>query len=136
MSKIFAKRLKEVRQSKNLSQEELGKILGLTNGAISGYERNYREPDQETLQKISDILEVSLDYLLGKSNVKNIGPIQNRELVDMFQNYPSPLKNVILYDADDNIITYEDLDDDEKEDLKKQISFIVEKHNKKYGKKK
>ena len=45
--------------------------MGVSNGTVSGYERNYREPDFDTLIKIAKQLNVSIDYLLGYSDIRN-----------------------------------------------------------------
>jgi transcriptional regulator with XRE-family HTH domain len=68
LNEILAKRLKEARVKKGWTQEELAGRLGVTNGTVSGYERNYREPDTITLSKIADLLDVSADWLLGKKS--------------------------------------------------------------------
>ncbi len=65
MSEIFARRLKKVRQQKGWTQKYLASQLGITNGAVSGYERSYRDPDLETLSKIAFLFNVSTDFLLG-----------------------------------------------------------------------
>lgn len=59
-------RLRELRKEKNMSQEDLGKILGVTKVSISGYEKGTRIPSMETLTNILDIFMVSADYLLGR----------------------------------------------------------------------
>jgi len=68
--KLFGKRLKQLREEKKMTQEELGKALGITRNAISGYENGTREPDIEKLYLLSDIFECTLDYLTVKSNSK------------------------------------------------------------------
>lgn len=65
----FKDRLKELRTSRGYSQRELGKKLGMTNSAISMYERGEREPDYETLEAIADLFNVNMTYLLGKDDV-------------------------------------------------------------------
>lgn len=70
MSDIFAKRLKTERESKGWTQEYMAQLLGISNGTLSGYERKYREPDLETLTNIAMLLNISLDYLLGKTDIK------------------------------------------------------------------
>lgn len=59
-------RLRELRKEKNMSQEDLGKILGVTKVSVSGYEKGTRIPSMETLTNILDIFMVSADYLLGR----------------------------------------------------------------------
>ena len=68
---IFNVRLRELRQSKGLSQYELSKFLGISKSSVNMYERGEREPSLETLEIIGDFFNVDLDYLLGKSDVKN-----------------------------------------------------------------
>lgn len=65
----FAERLKELRLNKGWSQRQLGEKLGISNVAISMYERGERTPDYETLELICDIFNVSIDYILGKEDV-------------------------------------------------------------------
>jgi transcriptional regulator with XRE-family HTH domain len=62
-------RLKEAREKKRLTQMEVAKKLGISNGTLSGYERNYRDPDTNILAKLSALYEVSVDWLTG--NIKN-----------------------------------------------------------------
>jgi transcriptional regulator with XRE-family HTH domain len=81
LSEIFAKRLKEERENKHWTQGYFASLLGVSNGTISGYERNYREPDINTLIKISELLDVSIDYLTGKTNKRD-----NLELNDNIPN--------------------------------------------------
>ncbi len=50
--------------------KELGKKIGVSESAISQYETRKRQPDNETLIKIADVLGVSSDYLLGLSSQK------------------------------------------------------------------
>lgn len=63
----FGNRLKTLRLSKDMTQEELGCLLGKTKNSISQYETGKREPDLETLMIISEYFNVTLDYLLGKT---------------------------------------------------------------------
>ncbi|MBQ9853454.1 MAG: helix-turn-helix transcriptional regulator [Bacilli bacterium] len=59
-------RLRELRKEKNLSQEDLGKILGVSKVSISGYEKGTRIPSMDTLIGLLDIFMVPADYLLGR----------------------------------------------------------------------
>lgn len=62
---VVGARLKEARRNQNLSQEELGKLLGLSKSAISLYENEKRNPSLENIIEMMYILGVSADYLLG-----------------------------------------------------------------------
>lgn len=68
---ILGERLKEARKLKGYTQMEAASKLGITNGALSGYERNYRDPDTEMLKKLANLYEVSTEWLLGNKTVKN-----------------------------------------------------------------
>ncbi len=59
-------RLRELRKEKNLSQEDLGKILGVTKVSVSGYEKGTRVPSMDVLLNILDVFMVSADYILGR----------------------------------------------------------------------
>lgn len=64
-------RLKELRNKKGMSQRELANFLQLSPSAIAMYETGQREPDSETLKKIADFFNVSIDYLLGRTDLPN-----------------------------------------------------------------
>lgn len=64
-------RLKLLREEKNLLQEELGKIIGVSGRAIGNYETENRDMSTEVLKKLSDFFGVSIDYILGNSDNKN-----------------------------------------------------------------
>lgn len=64
----FAERLKQLRTNKNMSQEELGRMIGLTQSIIAHYEANRKQPGNHNTQQIADYFHVSVDYLLGRSD--------------------------------------------------------------------
>lgn len=61
-------RLKELRKEKGISQLKLAFDLNMNQNTISRYETCEREADYETLIKFADYFNVSLDYLLGRTN--------------------------------------------------------------------
>lgn len=61
-------RIKQLRNSKGLKQIDLCKQLGVAQGALSGWENGKYEPDITSLKKMSEIFEVSIDYILGKDD--------------------------------------------------------------------
>ena len=65
-------RLKNEREKRNWSQKYVADKVGITNAVLSNYERDIRDPDTETLRKLSDLFEVSVDYLLGRTNNPNL----------------------------------------------------------------
>ena len=58
-------RLKKEREKRNWSQKFVAEKIDITNTVLSNYERDYRDPDTETLKKLADLYGVSTDYLLG-----------------------------------------------------------------------
>ena len=65
---MFNKRLKMLREARNLTQKELGEKFNISTSAIGMYEQGRRDPDTTLLAEIADFFGVSTDYLLGKTN--------------------------------------------------------------------
>lgn len=61
----MANRIREERKKAGLTMKELGDIVGVAESAISHYETGKRQPNHETLLKISSVLDVTVGYLLG-----------------------------------------------------------------------
>jgi Predicted transcriptional regulators len=58
-------RIKELRKKEKLTQEAFCKIIGITQGALSGWENERYEPDLKSVHKMAGFFKVSVDYLLG-----------------------------------------------------------------------
>lgn len=65
-SNKFSQRLKELRLKKGLTQTELGEKVGVKQNTFTNWENGKREPNFETLLKLADLFEVSLDWLFGR----------------------------------------------------------------------
>ena len=65
----LGQRLRELRLQNNLKQEDLQKKFSLSSGCYSLYENDKRKPANETLIKFADFYDVSLDYLLGRTDI-------------------------------------------------------------------
>ncbi len=63
-------RLKELREERGLSQQDVGDVVNLTHAAYGYYERGDRDPSTETLAKLADFYDCSVDYILGLTNVR------------------------------------------------------------------
>ena len=61
-------RLKELRAKKKISQVKLAMDLNMSQNNISRYEKGEREADYDTLIAIADYFDVSVDYLLGRTD--------------------------------------------------------------------
>ena len=67
MSEIFSERLRTARELKGFSQTDLAKKTDLQPSAISHFENNRRSPSFDNLKQLADVLGVTVDYLLGRS---------------------------------------------------------------------
>ena len=61
----LGERIKTLRLEKALTQPQLAKMIGVSNGMISIWENNINEPKATYVKKLAEVLEVSTDYLLG-----------------------------------------------------------------------
>jgi len=64
----IAERLNELREQNQVKREELAQVLGVSIRSISHYESGNRRPDYDGLLALADYFDVSLDYLVGRSN--------------------------------------------------------------------
>ena len=71
-------RLRESRKKKGLTQEQLGKLVGVGKSTICSYEKETRNPSLETVVEFLNILGVSADYLLGTDYIVKV--IEDDEL--------------------------------------------------------
>ena len=67
--KVFAERLSELRKQYKYTQRQMADILGISQPSYIRYENDTSEPTQENLVKLADAFDVSVDYLLGRSDV-------------------------------------------------------------------
>ena len=72
MIEILAERLKQCRKEKGFTQREVAIYCDITEKTYQNYELMTREPKVEILLKIADVFEVSLDYLLGRTEKKQV----------------------------------------------------------------
>ena len=77
---MLHERLKELRKSNGLTQEELAEILNVRKQTICGYERGIREPTIGKLIAIADSFNVSCDYLLGRKSSISVMQAENVQL--------------------------------------------------------
>ncbi|AJI22721.1 helix-turn-helix transcriptional regulator [Priestia megaterium] len=75
-------RMRSLRESKELTQKQLADKLGIPNQNVSNYERGFRQPDYDTLQKIASFFEVSIDYLITGNEYRVSSDEMWKELLD------------------------------------------------------
>lgn len=114
----LGQRLKAERERRNWSQKFVAEKVGITNTVLSNYERNYRDPDTETLRKLADLYEVSVDYLLGRDSKNDLPELTEKDKRDIKKDLESIINN--LENPNDGYAafdgqTLDDMDDEERE---------------------
>ena len=94
----FGKKIATERKKKGFSQDELAKKVGTISVTIGRYERDEIKPSIDIASKLADALNVSLDYLTGKTDIELDNSIIQR--VVEIQNLPKEDKAHILYALD------------------------------------
>lgn len=85
-------RLKELRIEKNLLQSDIAKIINKSDRVVGFYENGERDMNTETLRILSDFFDVSIDYLLGKTNERknNSDPLGLAQIGFNMKDYNPP----------------------------------------------
>lgn len=65
---ILNERLKKLRAEKNVTQQKVADVLGVTVGNVQKFEYGTARPKLDNVIKIADFFDVSIDYLVGRSN--------------------------------------------------------------------
>ncbi len=111
---IIGKRIKELRKKFDLTQEELAIKLGLNNkSSISQYEKGDILPSDDIKLKMCEIFNCTLDYIMGKSDIRN----------------PEEIKNIPH--ANSGGLDTEGLDEEDLKELQKQVDYIKKLKGKK-----
>ena len=110
---MLGNRIKVLREELGLKQEELAKKMSVSPSSIGMYETNKREPNNELILKLAEFFNVSTDYLLGKSDIRN----------------SEELKNVKFANAGG--LDTKGLDEEDLEELQRQIDYIKKMKGKK-----
>lgn len=112
-------RIKQLRNEKGISQVDLGNVFNISQQTISSYENGSREPDSELLKGLSKYFNVSIDYILGNSDIKE--PAEKLLEKNKDNEYTIALHNNNGYD--------EELP----EEARKEIDNFIEYVRQKYG---
>jgi transcriptional regulator with XRE-family HTH domain len=116
----FGERLKALREEHNLTRDALAHKLNVSYSAVSKYETDVRFPDKNTLIKLADFFDVSLDYLLCRSDIKETADkLLNESNSDFLVSSPKD-----KYGAD------ADLSPEALEELEKFKEFVQHKYGK------
>lgn len=90
-------RIRELRKAKKVTMKELGNIIGVAESTMSLYETGKRKPDPETLSRLADYFNVSVDYLLGRDE-EQPKPMEDAErqryVSELIEYTPAQLKEL------------------------------------------
>lgn len=113
---MVGNRIKLLREELGLKQEDLAKKLSVSPSSIGMYERNLREPNDELTLKFSNFFDVSVDYLLGKTDIRN---------------HQEPNDSLGLAEIGFDINNYTPPSKAQKEQIKAMIEIILKENKKK-----
>lgn len=113
----FSERLKKLRKEARLTQVDVAEKLGISQPAYASWERGVKKPTQENLIKLSKILYVSVDYLLGNTESKQTSDV---------------LEDIELLFR----MNSKDLTKEEKEIFKRELIEFIEERKKLFQRKK
>ena len=83
LSRDFAVRLRTLRTQRGLTQAELGAKIGVEGSVVRGYELKLHNPSLISLQRLAEVLGVSVDFLLN-GDAKPVDGFQDRHLLELF----------------------------------------------------
>lgn len=67
---MYFQRLRDLREDKDMRQEDIAKVLGISQTVYSRYERGYQTIPVLHLLTLADFYQTSTDYILGRTNIK------------------------------------------------------------------
>ena len=108
--------LRQLRIEKRLNQIDLAEIIGVNRATIGKYETEERFPGRSKLEDIADYFHVSIDYLLGRTDIRE-------------------LSNTTVSNAEQEVISEDESVEDETVTIGELLAFVKEIRNKKKGKK-
>ena len=115
----FGENLKKLRRRANLSQNELASLLGINQYNISFWEIGRSEPNIEQIIKLSEILNVPTDYLLGKSIILTS---TNEEFQTVVNHFKQDIEDEMLNEL---INLYSSISNEKKKDLLQLVKSLT-----------
>lgn len=80
MLETLGSRLRYIREKKGIKQNHAAKKVGIAAPTLANYEKDFRAPDNETLNKLADLYEVTTDWLYGREEKEKV---QDEELISV-----------------------------------------------------
>jgi len=111
---MYGERIREQRKLRGWTMKQLGQRLDVAESTISGYENEIRRPDLDALMKFAELFDVSVDYLIGRSD----SPRPRSDAADRMRESPASYNAAIL---DGRV---EPLTEDEAQHLKNSLEMF------------
>jgi HTH-type transcriptional regulator, competence development regulator len=116
---MLKNKLIELRKAKKLRQEDIAKILGIARTTYAMYEQGNREPDFDTLNKLADYFEVTIDHLLGREEKVKTKEDSLEEVNKLVKKYG--IEQFGFFDIE----KWKDLSQEDIEEIKKHFEYVV-----------
>ncbi|MGN4782320.1 helix-turn-helix domain-containing protein [Bacillus cereus] len=84
-------RLSELRKSRKWSLQDTADQLGIAKSTYAGYETGYRWPSLQSLSKIADLFDTSVDYILGRTDDS-----QSKDVIELAELMKNPNKTISI----------------------------------------
>ncbi|QOR33953.1 helix-turn-helix transcriptional regulator [Clostridium sp. 'deep sea'] len=123
-------RLKQARKHAKLTQNEVSLKTSINRATLANWEVGRTEPDTNTLSRLADLYNVSLDYLFGKTNelysYENANSNSKQQITDMLKNDDQELLEFwnTLKEREDLFLLFKQVRGLDKDDIKRVIRII------------
>ena len=123
-------RLKQARKHAKLTQNEVSLKTSINRATLANWEVGRTEPDTNTLSRLADLYNVSLDYLFGKTNelysYENANNSSKQQITDMLKNDDQELLEFwnTLKEREDLFLLFKQVRGLDKDDIKRVIRII------------
>lgn len=130
----YGDRLRSLRENLGLSQKELADRLNINRSTYARYETSSTQPDYDILDALANFYDVSVDYLLGRTNSYQTQTKEERDIAKRLKQFEAELENSegLAFDG-------EPMSDEAKESLKESMELLfrqTQRINKKFTPKK
>lgn len=130
----YGDRLRSLRENRGLSQKELADRLNINRSTYARYETSSTQPDYDILDALANFYDVSVDYLLGRTNSYQTQTKEERDIAKRLKQFEAELENSegLAFDG-------EPMSDEAKESLKESMELLfrqTQRINKKFTPKK
>ncbi|MGG3523055.1 helix-turn-helix domain-containing protein [Bacillus pseudomycoides] len=112
MLPILSIRIKELRKERKWSQKELGEKVDVSESFVSKVESGKKQPSREVTTKIAEVLNVTTDYLLGRSDEEVLNEMLNKKFIEMksrLDSLPEAQQEMIMKQMESLMESFEQL---------------------------